>query len=100
MIKQKLIGCQQGPQQGTIGFGTIFFCFQEFQGNFQFVGPRGPGKHAEKFGGGVKERLATPLDVLATIYYLLGIPLDTHYEDSTGRPVSIVDSGKPIRELL
>ena len=55
---------------------------------------------SEKFGGGVKERLATPLDILATIYHTLGIPLGTHYEDSTGRPVSIVDSGRPIRELL
>jgi uncharacterized protein (DUF1501 family) len=55
---------------------------------------------SEKFGGGVKERLTTPLDVLATIYSKLGIPLDTHYEDSTGRPVSIVGSGKPIHELF
>ena len=55
---------------------------------------------SEKFGGGVQERLATPLDVLATIYFALGIPLNTHYEDSTGRPVSIVGSGRPIRELL
>ena len=55
---------------------------------------------SEKFGGGVRERLATPLDILATIYHTLGIPLGTHYEDSTGRPVSIVDSGRPIRELL
>ncbi len=55
---------------------------------------------SEKWGGGVKERLATPLDVLATIYQALGISLDTHYEDSTGRPVSIVDSGRPIRELI
>ena len=55
---------------------------------------------SEKFGGGVKERLTTPLDLLATIYQTLGIPLDTHYEDSTGRPVSIVDSGKPIHELF
>jgi hypothetical protein len=55
---------------------------------------------SEKFGGGVKERLTTPLDLLATIYQALGIPLDTHYEDSTGRPVSIVGSGTPIRELF
>ncbi len=39
-------------------------------------------------------------DVLATIYQTLGIPLDTHYEDSTGRPVGIGDSRRPIRELL
>ena len=55
---------------------------------------------SEKFGGGVKERLAIPLDVMATIYQALGIPLDTHYDDSTGRPVSIVDAGRPIRELF
>ncbi|MEO2016310.1 MAG: DUF1501 domain-containing protein [Fuerstiella sp.] len=55
---------------------------------------------SEKWGGGVRERLTTPLDVFATIYQTLGIPLETHYEDSTGRPVSIIDSGRPIPELL
>ncbi len=54
---------------------------------------------SEKFGGGVKERPATPLDVMATIYDRMGMDLSTHYEDATGRPVSIVDSGRPIREL-
>jgi len=28
------------------------------------------------------------------------VPLDTHYEDSSGRPTSIVGGGQPIRELL
>lgn len=55
---------------------------------------------SEERGGAVKERLTTPLDVFATIYNRLGIPLDTHYKDSTGRPISIVDSGQPIRELF
>ena len=55
---------------------------------------------SEKWGGGVKDRLITPLDLLATIYHILGISLDTHYEDSSGRPVSIVGSGRPIEELL
>ncbi len=54
---------------------------------------------SEKWGGDVKQRPATPLDVMATIYNQLGIPLSTHYKDATGRPVSIVGSGKPIREL-
>ena len=54
---------------------------------------------SEKWGGGVKERASTPLDVMATIYQQLGIPLTTHYEDATGRPISIVGSGKPIHEL-
>ncbi|MBC7816820.1 MAG: DUF1501 domain-containing protein [Planctomycetaceae bacterium] len=55
---------------------------------------------SEKWGGGVQERLVTPLDLLATIYHTLGVPLDTHYEDSSGRPTSIVGGGQPIQELL
>ena len=55
---------------------------------------------SEKWGGGVQERLVTPLDLLATIYHKLGIPLDTHYDDASGRPTSIVGSGQPIHELI
>jgi hypothetical protein len=55
---------------------------------------------SEKWGGGVQERLVTPLDLLATIYHTLGLPLDTHYEDVSGRPTSIVGSGLPIQELF
>jgi uncharacterized protein (DUF1501 family) len=55
---------------------------------------------SEKWGGGVHERLTTPLDLCATIYHQLGIPLSTHFEDATGRPTSIADNGQPIRELL
>jgi hypothetical protein len=55
---------------------------------------------SEKFGGGVLQRMTIPMDVYATIYQTLGIPLDTHYLDATGRPTSIVGNGKPIRELL
>jgi len=54
---------------------------------------------SEKWGGGVQERLVTPLDLLATIYHTLGIPLGTHYLDASGRPVAIT-TGQPIRELL
>lgn len=55
---------------------------------------------SEKMGGGVRDRLVTPLDLLATVYHTLGVPLDTHYEDASGRPVSIVGGGQPIHELL
>lgn len=55
---------------------------------------------SEKWGGGVQERLVTPQDLLATIYHTLGVPLDTHYEDASGRPTSIVGGGQPIHELL
>lgn len=54
---------------------------------------------SEKFGGGVVERKTTPMDLLATIYQKLGIPLDTHFNDASGRPTSIIDTGQPIREL-
>jgi len=55
---------------------------------------------SEPRGGRVRERPVTPLDVLATIYHTLGIPLETHFADATGRPISIVGSGKPIQELI
>ena len=55
---------------------------------------------SEKFGGGVTERLTIPFDLFATIYQTLGIPLDIHYEDSSGRPTSIIGEGQPIHELL
>lgn len=55
---------------------------------------------SEPRGGNVQSRPITPHDLLATIYQALGVPLDLHFRDSTGRPVSIVDAGKPIRELV
>jgi hypothetical protein len=55
---------------------------------------------SEPRGGRVRERPVTPLDVLATLYQTLGIPLETHFEDASGRPVSIVGSGKPVQELF
>lgn len=55
---------------------------------------------SEKWGGGVHQRPVSPLDLLATIYNQLGIPLDTHFEDASGRPISIVGSGQPIAELV
>ena len=55
---------------------------------------------SEKWGGGVVERLVTPLEMLATLYHHLGIPHDTHYADASGRPVSISGGARPIQELL
>jgi hypothetical protein len=55
---------------------------------------------SEPRGGKVRDRPISPGDLLATLYQALDIPLDTHYEDASGRPVSIVGTGKPIPELL
>ncbi len=42
----------------------------------------------------------TPQDVLATIYDHLGIDTHAHYTNNAGRPVPVLPSGSPIRELM
>lgn len=74
-------------------------CFTVLLAGGGIVGGRAVGA-SEKNGGGVQDRMVTPLDLLATIYHQLGVPLDTHFIDGSGRPVSIVGAGKPIQELL
>ena len=47
-----------------------------------------------------QDRPLTPQDVLATIYRHLGIDFRREFIDLTGRPIPILGSGEPIRELL
>ena len=55
----------------------------------------------EHDGGNIKERPVTPGDLAATIYQHMGVPLDTTYQDSTGRPRFIVENhGRTIAELI
>ncbi len=42
----------------------------------------------------------TPQDLMATVFHVLGIPSDLHYKDQSGRPVPMIDGGKPIAELV
>ncbi len=42
----------------------------------------------------------TPQDLMATVFHVLGIPADLHYKDQSGRPVPMIDGGKPIAELV
>jgi hypothetical protein len=42
----------------------------------------------------------TPLDLVATIFHVLGVPQDLHYKDPSGRPTPMNDGGKPIAELM
>ena len=44
--------------------------------------------------------LFDPGDLAATIYHHMGVPLDAHYLDPTGRPRAIVEQGQVIAELL
>ena len=46
------------------------------------------------------ERPLTPGDVLATIYHFLGIDHGQSFPDFAGRPVPLVDSGRPIKEII
>jgi hypothetical protein len=54
----------------------------------------------EADGGRIKERRVTPGDLAATIYQHMGVPLETHYLDHTGRPRPAVENGRPIGELF
>ncbi|MDB5350068.1 MAG: hypothetical protein JWN86_1315 [Planctomycetota bacterium] len=50
-------------------------------------------------GGHIKDRPVTPGDLAATIYRHMGVPLETTYLDTTGRPRWIIEDGSPIAEL-
>ncbi len=41
-----------------------------------------------------------PQDLAATIYQALGVPLHTWYRSQDGRPVELVPTGKPVRQLV
>jgi hypothetical protein len=42
----------------------------------------------------------TPQDLMATVFHVLDIPADLQYKDNSGRPVSMIDGGKLIAELV
>jgi hypothetical protein len=54
----------------------------------------------ERDGGHIAQRPVTPGDLAATIYRHMGVPLDGTYLDGTGRPLPIVEDGRPIAELF
>lgn len=54
----------------------------------------------EPDGGHIATRPVTPMDLAATIYQHMGVPLDAEYLDGSGRPVPIVYNGKPVAELF
>ena len=48
----------------------------------------------------IKDKPVHIRDVVATIYYLLGIDPEMPVHDRSGRPVAIAHSGKPVREII
>src|SRR5262245_53831291 len=55
---------------------------------------------SEKDGGQIATRPVRPADLAATIYRHMGIPLDSEYVDTTGRPHFIAYNGTPVAELF
>jgi uncharacterized protein (DUF1501 family) len=47
-----------------------------------------------------KDNPKSPQDVLATIYDHLGVDVGQHYLNESGRPIRVLPSGEPIRELF
>ncbi len=47
-----------------------------------------------------KSTPTTPLDLMATLFHVLGMPQDLHFNDPTGRPVPMNNGGRVIRELV
>ncbi len=47
-----------------------------------------------------KDRPLTPADILATVYHVMGIDPKLSFKDHTGRPIPILDDGKPIAEIV
>jgi uncharacterized protein (DUF1501 family) len=51
-------------------------------------------------GTAVAERPVPVADLYATIYKQLGIDTEKKFHSGTGRPVKVLDSGEPVKELL
>jgi hypothetical protein len=63
-------------------------------------GGRVVGK-SDEIGAYPVERPIAPKEIVATIFHVLGLDLDTHLPGPAGRPFPLVDFGtQPIRELL
>ena len=62
-------------------------------------GGRVVGESDEK-GAFPKSNAKTPQDVLATMYQHLGVDVEQQYLNSSGRPIAVLPSGKPIEELM
>lgn len=53
-----------------------------------------------KDGDEIVDRETNVMDLIATMTKAMGIPLDTTFTTNLGRPIKVVDGGKPIEELI
>lgn len=54
----------------------------------------------DETGNDVKDHPLTPEELAATLYERLGVDYEKVYQTSIGRPLKLVNGGKPIKELL
>jgi hypothetical protein len=54
----------------------------------------------DRIAGFPKDSPTSPKDVLATMYHLMGIDLETHLRDREGRPVALVPGGRVLTGIL
>jgi hypothetical protein len=47
-----------------------------------------------------RTRPITPQDLMATVFHVLGLQQDLHYLDPSGRPMPMINGGRPIAELV
>jgi len=47
-----------------------------------------------------RTRAIGPQDLMATVFQVLGMPRDLHYNDPSGRPTPMIDTGRAIAELV
>ena len=55
---------------------------------------------SDKIAGDVAERPVSPKEILATVYHLLGIDVETMLVDRTGRPLPVLGNARVVREVL
>ena len=55
---------------------------------------------SDRIGGRPSLNPVTPAEIVASIYYNLGIPADLELQDRLNRPYTLVPWGNPLRELL
>jgi Protein of unknown function (DUF1501) len=55
---------------------------------------------SDRRGGAPRSRPIAPLDLMATIFHVLGIDQQVQFIHPNGRPISMVEDGKVIEELL
>jgi hypothetical protein len=47
-----------------------------------------------------KTKPVSPQDLMATVFHVLGVPQEVQFTDPSGRPMNMINGGKPVSELV